>query len=176
MLYHHNQNHKHHNRWPYRQHLSEWLVTILLYTCFFSLNFCVGFLRDLPPPYMANTCMINSVEFARWHRYPQEVACTMGGRYIYIDIMICFVFNNIETDYMNFQILRPPCLSYVGIVLMVNEPDRWIIKIWQEQKSTFKPWTEKQQVGWIRKGIIDDYGPPTIPGIVKQNILQPPST
>ena len=87
-----------------------------------------------------------------------------------------FVFNNIETDYMNFQILRPPCLSYVGIVLMVNEPDRWIIKIWQEQKSTFKPWTEKQQVGWIRKGIIDDYGPPTIPGIVKQNILQPPST
>lgn len=77
---------------------------------------------------------------------------------------------------MNFRILRPPCLSYVGIVLMVNEPDRWIIKIWQEQKSTFKPWKEKQQVGWIRKGIIDDYGPPTILGIVKQNILQPPST
>ena len=61
---------------------------------------------------------------------------------------------------------------YVGMVLMVNEPDRWIIKIWQEQNREKK----KQQVGWIRKGIIDDYGQPTILGIVKQNILQPPST
>ena len=27
---------------------------------------------------------------------------------------------------------------YVGMVLMVNEPDRWIIKIWQEQNREKK--------------------------------------